>query len=540
MADLTKALKSVASIVNEFGFSAIRPTLDACRGLIDDGAIDIAVLGQFKSGKSSLLNTLIGRDLFPVGVIPVTAVVTRVTQGSPQQLRVTDADGSTTTADLALLADFVTEARNPHNQKHVAIVDALIDVPTLSPGVRLVDTPGLGSVFAHNSEATLDWLPHASIGLVVVSADRPFSAADRQLVADARRTAPRVVVVLNKVDLLTESEQIEVSQYIQHSLDAYFDAPLPVLPFSSRAETAKWVEQLRQQVIEPVVTNLAEERKRSVALKLETARHACQGYLQIALSAAEKDEHERDQLRKAIFTETVQRSYIEDELRLAADHVIRQARPAFENVVKANQIELQQRLRGSLAEAFPDWQGNLAIQADYYRNWLRQRLLAELTPLSTQSCDLAEKLARDAERRFERILTAFRDRIGQNIEKAIGMKLPPISWDPAKPRLNVVPVAVSNPFMTNWELLWWILPMRLVGGVFYRHLQGRIPWEVDKNLSRLVSDWCELAQSAVNQLRAEALDWVTTELETLKQSLQQSPTTAAEIRDALELLARTD
>jgi hypothetical protein len=54
--------------------------------------------------------------------------------------------------------------------------------------------------------------------------------------------------------------------------------------------------------------------------------------------------------------------------------------------------------------------------------------------------------------------------------------------------------------MTNWELLWWLLPMRLVGGLFRRHVLKRVPWEVEKNLIRLAGDWARAVDAAVADL----------------------------------------
>ena len=145
----------VADVVRRFGLTSLEPTLRACEALAgDDAPLDVAVLGQFKSGKSSLLNAVLGEAVFPVGALPVTAVVTRAAAGPERVVRVTRLDGSVEEVAPARLADFVTEAGNPGNRRQVARVDVLTPALADLPGVRLVDTPGLGSVFTHNTEAT--------------------------------------------------------------------------------------------------------------------------------------------------------------------------------------------------------------------------------------------------------------------------------------------------------------------------------------------------------------------------------------------------
>jgi hypothetical protein len=87
--------------------------------------------------------------------------------------------------------------------------------------------------------------------------------------------------------------------------------------------------------------------------------------------------------------------------------------------------------------------------------------------------------------------------------------------------------------MTHWDLLWWLLPMGLVGGLFRRHVLGRVPWEVETNLIRLAGDWAGAVDAAVVDLRTQAGGWVDVELATLDRLLTQRPTEAAAFAGAL-------
>ncbi len=76
-------------MIRRFGLTSLLPSLQACESLSGgESPLDVAVLGQFKSGKSSLLNAVLGEAVFPVGALPVTAVVTRVAGGSERTVRV--------------------------------------------------------------------------------------------------------------------------------------------------------------------------------------------------------------------------------------------------------------------------------------------------------------------------------------------------------------------------------------------------------------------------------------------------------------------
>lgn len=234
--------------------------------------------------------------------------------------------------------------------------------------------------------------------------------------------------------------------------------------------------------------------------------------------------------------ESVSSAVIRDELRLAARSVCEQARPAFEKRFLARQAAVEQRVTNALADALRTWRDNLAEQARRYESWMAERLMVELTRLSQDAAPLAAKLLKQAEERFCRVVEAFRDRLGRNIREAIGVTISPAVWEVKRPEMAVVPLAVGQVFMTDWTLLWWLLPMGLVGGLFRRHVLGRVHWEVEKNLRRLAGEWAGAVDAAVNDLRTQAEAWVTAELTTLERMLGQRPAEAVVFRQVLQQL----
>ena len=133
---------------------------------------------------------------------------------------------------------------------------------------------------------------------------------------------------------------------------------------------------------------------------------------------------------------------------------------------------------------------------------MADRLTAELTPLCQNCTPVAVELLRQTEGRFRRLIEAFRDRLSRNIVEALGVTVSSAAWEVKRPQVAVVPVAVSRTFMTDWGLLWWLLPMWLVGGLFRRHVLGRIPWEVEKILTRLTGDWAASVQGNHDGMKA--------------------------------------
>ncbi len=173
---------------------------------LDGRALRVLVAGEAKRGKSTLVNALLGWDLLPTGVVPLTAVATTVRYGPVERLTVRFADGTTRRFPIECLPGLVTEQGNPANVRGVAEVTLTAAVALLAGGAELVDTPGVGSVHAHNTGEATAALDRMDAAIFVLSADPPISASERALLRRLRSQAVRVFCVLNKTDRLTGAE----------------------------------------------------------------------------------------------------------------------------------------------------------------------------------------------------------------------------------------------------------------------------------------------------------------------------------------------
>jgi small GTP-binding protein len=181
------------------------------------GAFHVAVLGEFKRGKSTLVNALLGRAVLPTGVVPLTAVATEVHHGPPG-VRIVHDDGGQRLVGLDEVGEYVTEPTNPGNRRRVARAEVSVDVELLEPGLVLVDTPGTASVYAHNTQAAKDAFADADGAIVVLSVDSPVTADEKRLLESLSERGTRTFVVVNKVDHLSEGEMGEVRRFVEHQL----------------------------------------------------------------------------------------------------------------------------------------------------------------------------------------------------------------------------------------------------------------------------------------------------------------------------------
>lgn len=216
--------------------------LAALRGRLRDARLRVLVAGEAKRGKSTLVNALLGRAVLPAGVTPLTALPTTVRYGQDEEVSAVFADGRSERFPLAALEDLVTERHNPANRRQLSSVTVRLDVPVLARGAELVDPPGTGSVYEHNTAAAEAALETMDAAVFVLTADPPMSASERELMTRVVARSVRLFVVLNKADYLTAGELAEAVQFTAGLAAGAAGGPVRVYPLSARAALSQGYE----------------------------------------------------------------------------------------------------------------------------------------------------------------------------------------------------------------------------------------------------------------------------------------------------------
>ena len=213
--DATDRLDVVVRLATECGNDRVAADARQLVERVAGGRFFVACVGQFKRGKSTLLNALVGLPILPTGVVPVTTAVTVLRAGPRAAARVRFRDGHEMPIQPGQIGDYVTEAQNPGNEKRVATVEVEVPNDLLASGMCLVDTPGLGSVFAANTEVTRAFIPHIDAALVVLGADPPISSEELNIIGEVGQQVSHLVFVINKADRLPAEETREATSFAQ-------------------------------------------------------------------------------------------------------------------------------------------------------------------------------------------------------------------------------------------------------------------------------------------------------------------------------------
>lgn len=186
--------------------------LVATRRRLSDPAFHVLVVGEFKQGKSSLINALLRAPVCPVDDDVATAVPTAVGWAeAPRAALVYEPPGEAGDGEppreeipIGAVAAYVTEAANPGNQRRLRAVEVGVPRPILESGLVLVDTPGVGGLGSIHSTTTIGALPLADALLFVSDASQEYSQPELEFLATARQLCPNVTCLLTKVDFYPE------------------------------------------------------------------------------------------------------------------------------------------------------------------------------------------------------------------------------------------------------------------------------------------------------------------------------------------------
>jgi GTP-binding protein EngB required for normal cell division len=534
--------REIDRLCAQFGMDALRPQLDACVEMLDQGGIvDVAVVGRFKAGKSSFLNCIIGSDLVPVAVLPVTAIVTRLRYGPRDRVIVYGQDGSRQETPVDRLAEFVTEQRNPDNVKGVALVD--VEVGSLRPyqGVRFVDTPGLGSVYAHNTRTSLEWLPRVGAAFLAVSIDQPLSEYDMNLLKDLNGHTPEVSILLTKADLVSADDLEEVTRFIREQVAKVNGRPVQIFPFSTRPGFEPMRQAVRDYLLRQVASRHEEKSLQIIRHKLRSVTAGCRQYLGMALAAADAAQEARTHLQQQLQEERQVLSTVRNEIWLLSIDLKGRAREACQAAFLEHVAEVWTRLKADLRAKMPAWNSNLQQTTAAFEQWANTALR---TQLEAFSAELGGRLVRQhlgaAQSSFSRIVRAFQDRMARSIEDALhigfsGAAFEAVVKDPTRPD-----VKIGWAFDTPFESIWFLIPMALFRPLVRRHFIRLLPWEAEKNLHRLAGQWSEAIGRSVDDLARQAQHFIKEELTTVEGLVAQAEDRRPAVEQGLATLARLE
>lgn len=473
---------------------------------------NLVVFGEFKRGKTTFINALIGDDLLPSAVVPLTSVVTLLHYAPVTRVEVEFLDGHTQQVPSAELTEYVTEKGNPENAKAVRVVRVGVPSDLLRNGMQLVDTPGVGSVYDHNTETARDFLPQVDGAILLVGSDPPISRGECEFLLDMRPHVARLFVVQNKIDQLRSADLEESLAFTRSVLHRVLgDTQVELFPVSARDALEGKLSHDPDRIARSGLPAFEEELRRFQAH--EQARTLVVSVVNSALQVAEDERMnlnlERQALRMSL--EEIEGRYADFVAR--RDRILAQ-REDDTTLIRAAAHKLIQRTLQK------DYDEERARQAPLLRqmllDWAQQQSDVSAAELLQRANEFIKQTLfrvlndwrRAEERHLEQELTASLERFTQRTNEALGA-----IYDSAREVFELPPRSVETvgylaaPSRFLWRDWDWEPRLGLSGSVLVHLLPGArqrvikaslavLLDEHDKACGRLRHDFAQRAQAA--------------------------------------------
>jgi len=268
----TDLLRLLDRIINEDELAEFRTALLNLVERVESPRFEIAVFGRVSSGKSSLLNHVLGTDILPVGVNPITAVPTRLVFGHNASLAVTFADRQVRHCPIDDLIEYASEERNPGNKHGVSRLVVALPSARLQEGLVLVDTPGLGSLATAGAAETLSYLPQCDLGILLISAVNPVSEEDLGTIHALAQAGIPVMGLLSKADLLSRADLERALAYTKKQVLTHLGLAIELHPVSTAAQDEEPLEDWVRGTMAPLFERHRELAQRSIRTKAGVLR----------------------------------------------------------------------------------------------------------------------------------------------------------------------------------------------------------------------------------------------------------------------------
>lgn len=456
------------------------------------GHVRVLVLGETKRGKSTLVNHLFDTDLLPTGALPLTAVATTVTAGSPLRAEVRYEDGTARPINPAEIPTLVTQQHNPDNVKKVDRVALLAPSRHLPGGTEVVDTPGTGSVHVANTTESTRARSTVDIAILVVAADPPISAAEVALLREVTDTASAALVAINKIDLVDPADIAGIIAFTREAITDAVEADVTVLATSFRDrgvdEIAGWLTtQITQHGTEDAAHSTARAIRRDASAALDRLR------VEHQLLQQTRQQHEAT---VATLEAILQRA--RESSDAAADRIHGTARRALAKLNTSHTDETTVALRAARAELGDQLRGpgTPEEQADQLR--------AQLAGLATRRCTswfdhMAVELGDILQSPADAALTELQDDLAQArqaAEHALKLRLAAVNSVPRTPPPRMPRLDPSK------EIAW----RELITSTIAAHLPAALR---RRRLHRHLQDWADVAvPQPFGRARATLQDWL--------------------------------
>lgn len=224
VASMNEDLDELLAICDELKLTNTAESIRETIAKNADEHFEVAIVGEFKRGKSTLINALLGQDVLPADVLPATATLNRVTYSEIPYVQVEYKDGRSEQVDIDELENYVTKLTLESEEVAETVREATVyyDTDFCKNNVDIIDTPGLNDD-EQMTNVTLSILPKIDAAVFVISANSPFSQFEKDFLEKKMLTSDvgRIIFVVNCFGTFSPEDENKIVETVRARITKY-------------------------------------------------------------------------------------------------------------------------------------------------------------------------------------------------------------------------------------------------------------------------------------------------------------------------------
>ncbi|MBD5146741.1 MAG: dynamin [Ruminococcus sp.] len=224
VSELTESLIQLKEYSEDIGLVHTAKSIGETVEKVANDHFEVAIVGEFKRGKSTLINALLGQEVLPADVLPATATLNRVTYSETPYVMVEYKDGGTERVDINKLADYVTKLSYESELKAETVKQATVyyDTSFCRNNVDIIDTPGLNDD-EQMTNVTLSILPEIDAAVFVISANSPFSQFEKEFLEKKMLSSDmgRIIFAVNCFGTFSKEDEDRIVETVEKRIGSY-------------------------------------------------------------------------------------------------------------------------------------------------------------------------------------------------------------------------------------------------------------------------------------------------------------------------------
>ncbi len=465
----------------------------------------ISVIGQFKRGKTTLVNAILKDELLPVGIVPLTSAVTQIRNGDAFRAVVHFRDGSFHEAARAELPSFISEVENRNNHKGVEWVELWYPCPMLEQNVTLVDTPGVGSMHQHNTDASYSFVQKSDAVLFMLSVDSPINELEREFLLQAKRYASKFFFVVNKIDTISSDDTAEYLAYCADVLRGILETESVELhPIS--ALTGEGVTEVLDIIRRDISSSADQILESSIQIKAQEVLREALSKMDLFSSAIALPVEALQERAGALAARQHELDAMADETELLLKRRTEKLVEQIDQSLSAQLPAICESVRRKLQAAYDDAREARPRKLEQVLSQvLESTLRAELEQLNEYGLSALQigygEIVADLNARMREI----KEHVGKMVEEFFAVSYRFETREYSVSERSDFFFRINHTFGTYFvgmDELWYLLPRRISNPKIYRRVVSQMEHDLLPNKNNMVYDYRYKMQESLRTLCA--------------------------------------